>query len=205
MDILLFLLSVAAISTSGALMPGPVLAVVIGAAPRNRWAGLEVVVGHAAVEGPLVLLIAFGLAHFLKGPTTYVVVGLAGGAMLIGMGIENLRAQPAIAIMPEGKRTRRSIAAGIIASLNPYFFLWWATAGAAIIARALEWSAGVLILAFLAHILVDLCWYGLVGYGAARSIRLGGAWQRWVLRLCGLIMTAFGGYFLWSAAMRLVP
>lgn len=195
MDIASFLIAVVAVSLSGALMPGPVLAVVVAAAPRNRFAGFEAAAGHALIELPLVAAIAAGFASILRTPVAHAVVGVAGGVALVAMGIASFRARPSSAA-GAGSHAPRSIGAGLVASLNPYFFLWWATAGAAIIARAMEWSVGVLVLMYLAHIAVDLGWYGAVGFLVARSMPVGGVWQTWVLRICAVLMVGFGLYFL---------
>ena len=195
MEIAYFLVSVLLVSLSGALMPGPVLAVVVAAAPRNRFAGFEAAAGHALIELPLVAAIALGFASVLAAPLAHAVVGVAGGMALVAMGVASLRMRRC----PEpaaGGAAPRSIGAGLVSSLNPYFFLWWATAGAAIIARAMEWSVGVLALMYLAHVAVDVVWYGAVGVLVARSVPVGGAWQIRVLRVCAVVMIGFGLYFL---------
>ena len=102
------------------------------------------------------------------------------------------------------KKMPRSIAAGLIASLNPYFFLWWATAGAAIVAKAISWSWAIVALMFAVHISVDFIWYGIVGFTAAKSIRKGSRLQRMILVICGAAMIAFGIYFVRSAVKLLV-
>lgn len=194
-----FLLSVLVISLSGALMPGPLLAVVVKNAPRNRWAGIEAVAGHALIEIPLVVLIAVGFAHLFASSTARLLVGGTGGIALIWMGIDSVRARVNSPEELRGQRAPRSISGGLIASLNPYFFLWWATAGAALILEAMRFSWGVVALMYGVHLFVDLVWYAIVAYAAAHTMRLGTGWQRWVLRLCGIAMFGFGGYFLWGA------
>ncbi len=193
-----FLLSVLVISLSGALMPGPLLAVVVKNAPRNRWAGAEAVLGHALIEIPLVILIAVGFSHLFASTAARLIVGGAGGVALIWLGVDSLRARISSPEELRGQRAPRSIGGGLIASLNPYFFLWWATAGAALILEAMRFSFGMVIL-YGVHLLVDLAWYAIVAYAAAHAMRLGTGWQRWLLRLCGIAMIGFGGYFLWGA------
>ncbi len=196
LEIIYFLFSVIVVSLSGALMPGPVLAVVVRNSPRNHWAGIEAALGHGLIELPLVVAIALGFRHLFASDTAQIVIGSVGGLALIWMGIGAIRSRPkAVSSEAQGKRPR-SMAQGLIASINPYFFLWWATAGAAIIMKAVTWSYAVLALMFAAHISVDLAWYGAIGFGMARALKPGSRWQRALIIFCGLAMVAFGAYFL---------
>ena len=198
MEIAYFLFSVLFVSLSGALMPGPVLAVVVGNAPGRRWAGVEAAAGHALLELPLVALIALGFASIFKSPLAHAAIGIAGGGALAAMGVSGLLKKPEGLVLKEGEAPR-SVAAGLFASLNPYFFLWWATAGAAIVAKAISFSPVVLLLMYFAHVLVDFAWYGAVGFLVAGSSRFGGRWQLMLVRVCGAFMVAFGFYFLAGA------
>ncbi len=204
LEIAYFLISVVLVSLSGALMPGPVLAVVVRNAPRNRFAGIEAAAGHALIELPLVLLIALGFQQLIASQPAQTAIGIVGGIALVVMGIGAFRNLAPSALPELQGKAPRSIAAGLVASLNPYFFLWWATAGAAIVAKALSWSWGVLALMFAAHIAVDFAWYGAAGLTAARSIRAGSGWQRAALLICGISMIAFGAYFVRSAVKWLI-
>ncbi|HPQ80435.1 MAG TPA: LysE family transporter [bacterium] len=198
MEIAYFLISVFFVSLSGALMPGPVLAVVVRDAPRRPLAGFEAAAGHALLELPLVAAIALGFSALLRTPIAHAAVGAVGSAALVWMGISSLRVDSS-ALLPSGAGAPRSISSGLLASLNPYFFLWWATAGAAIVAKAVSWSMWVLALMYFAHVLVDFLWFGAVGLIVSRSMPLGGAWQLWLVRICGVFMAAFGVYFLLGA------
>ena len=57
-----FLSSVAVISLSGVMMPGPMFAVAVTRSYKSQFAGTKMALGHAIVEIPLMLLIYFGLA-----------------------------------------------------------------------------------------------------------------------------------------------
>ena len=198
MEIALFLFSVLVVSLSGALMPGPVLAVVVSNAPRRRLAGFEAAAGHALLELPIVVAIAFGCAALLASPHARAMVGAVGGAALVFMGFSGLCTR-AISAADSGAAAPRSVWSGLLASVNPYFFLWWATAGAAIISQALSWSWAVLALMYIAHVSVDFAWYGAVGLIVSRSARFGGRWQILLVRACGAFMIGFGIYFIATA------
>ncbi len=62
----LFLGSVIFLSASGVMMPGPVTAVTVAKGSQRKWAGVLVAIGHGIIEIPLILLIYFGLASYLK-------------------------------------------------------------------------------------------------------------------------------------------
>ena len=72
---------------SGAMMPGPLLTVTIGASVRRGFtAGPLIVLGHAILEIVLVLLLVLGLAQFLASEWVTTVIALVGGAFLVYMG-----------------------------------------------------------------------------------------------------------------------
>jgi len=76
-----FLLSVVIISLSGVMMPGPMFAVTVAKSYRSQLAGIQIALGHAMVEIPLILLIYFGLAQFFQHEVVRLVLNLVGGAM----------------------------------------------------------------------------------------------------------------------------
>jgi threonine/homoserine/homoserine lactone efflux protein len=203
LEIVYFLFSVVIVSLSGALMPGPVLTVVVRNSPRNHWAGIEAALGHGLIELPLVIAIALGFKHLFASETAQIVIGLIGGAALVYMGIGAVRARPETAVSGKTGGRPRSIAQGLVASINPYFFLWWATAGAAIIMKAVSWSYAVLALMFAAHISVDLAWYGAIGFGLGRTIGADSRLIRPILVFCGIAMISFGIYF-FTTSLKLI-
>ena len=60
----LFFASVALISLSGVLMPGPLFAVTIRQATKRKAAGALIAVGHGVIELPLMFVIFFVLSQF---------------------------------------------------------------------------------------------------------------------------------------------
>jgi threonine/homoserine/homoserine lactone efflux protein len=82
-----FLSSVAVISLSGVMMPGPMFAVAVAKSYKSQFAGAKMAVGHAIVEIPLMLLIYFGLARFFDEKPVQIALYLVGGAILVWMGI----------------------------------------------------------------------------------------------------------------------
>jgi len=71
------------IGLSGAVMPGPVLAVCISeSAKRGARAGPLLVLGHAIVELPLIVALAWGLSEVLEQSMVAGIIGVIGGLFL---------------------------------------------------------------------------------------------------------------------------
>jgi len=186
---------------SGALMPGPVLAItLIGARHRGFWFGPLVVLGHAAVELPVVLLIALGLGVVLN--QAWVVTGIAGIGTLamtwmgVSMVLQARRAGDPEAA--EGGLARLgAVPAGAVTSLlNPYWYVWWLVIGAALITKALLVGWLGLVAFFVGHISGDLAWYGTVAFGVSRGKRYLQGWlYKALLIACALLLLAMAVLF----------
>ncbi len=124
-DIIAFLAQAVFVSFSGVLAPGPVTAATLGLGARRRHAGALVAVGHGIVELPLMVLIVQGVGAVFERPWVKAGIGLAGGAMLIVMGVGMLlQARRPVAVSAAAPR-RGPVLTGIILSAgNPYFLLW---------------------------------------------------------------------------------
>ncbi|MGE5247687.1 MAG: LysE family transporter, partial [Verrucomicrobiota bacterium] len=74
------------IALSGALMPGPLLAVTIRHTSRKGFVAAPLLVlGHAVLEGALLCLLLFGLTEWIKGEAAVIAIALVGSAMLLRM------------------------------------------------------------------------------------------------------------------------
>ncbi len=192
----LFLLSAAGISLSGVMAPGPLTAATITKGFRDKYAGIFIALGHAVIELPLMALIYFGFAHFLASPEVKRIVGLVGGLMLIFMGIMLFRTMNRV-VGGSADLPYNSLTTGIILTgANPYFFLWWATIGIALIYGAAEFGIYGLIIFAIVHWACDLFWEQLVSYTVFRTRHL---WtlkmQRIVFGICALVLLGFGIWF----------
>jgi threonine/homoserine/homoserine lactone efflux protein len=199
------LATVTAISLTGVMAPGPVTAVTVTKGAGRKEAGALVALGHGIVELPMIVLIWLGFATVMSAPGMKAAVGIAGGAMLLWMGIGMLRTNP------ESFQERRDVASGcVLAGLtttvaNPYWFVWWATVGAALVASAGAW--GILGIAAFAvtHWLCDVGWLSFLSWGVFTSRRF---WtprvHRTMLAVCGIALLGFGVYFLASGTGALV-
>lgn len=192
----LFLLSAAGISLSGVMLPGPLTAATIAKGYQDKNAGILIALGHAVIEFPLMALVYFGFAHFLTSPETKRVVGLAGGLMLVFLGLMMLRA---IRKAPgeAADLPYNSFVTGIIMTGgNPYFFLWWATIGVALIANAADFGVYGLLLFAVVHWSCDLVWEQFISMSVFKTRHL---WtqkvQRIVFGVCALVLVGFGAWF----------
>lgn len=198
------------ISLSGVMMPGPVFAAAIAKGYEDQRAGIRIALGHGLVEFPLMALMILSLGYVFKDEIVKTAIGLIGGGLLIFLGGSMLRSvfetrrtgldQPK-QMFPYGP-----FAAGAITtSANPYFFLWWATAGALLIITAQEFGAIVVVIFAGVHWSCDLGWYYLTTFTVFRTKHL---WtplvHNIVFSVCGVLMMVFGVYFMVGPASDLV-
>ncbi len=195
-----FLISVAAISLTGILMPGPVTAAAVALSRDRRWAGLGVGAGHCLVEFPILALLFWGAESVLTEPLFQRVLGVLGGGVLGWMGWSMLRERGRssdgenTASGGERSPAKGPVRAGILTSLgNPYIFLWWATVGAGMVAYGERFGAVGFAALAAVHWACDLGWgvvVGLSSYGVLG--RASGRVQSAVFVVCGLTLLGFG-------------
>jgi len=197
-----FLLSVAIISLTGVLMPGPVFVAAVAKGAESKHAGAWIALGHFLVEVPLILAIAAGFSYIFDQNWVAILIGIAGGGILLFMGGQMFINRD----IPDAEKKAfpmHPILAGILTTVsNPYFILWWLTVGALLTMRSLEYGAIGLIGFIVVHEFCDLGWEYLVSYSVNTSKRL---WnqriRQWVFGICGVVMAGFGLYFIFSVAV----
>lgn len=241
-NVFLFLATVVAISTTGVMMPGPVTAATIAKGYKSRWAGIHIALGHGLVEFPTIALMALGFSTVLKDFRVAIIIGLAGGTMLVYMGTAMITSREGVVaklkgservVGPEGRKKGASkgqrakagkgkgkakdegkddpfpyhpLIAGVMTTAsNPYYFLWWATLGAALTMNAIEFGLVVLVIFAVLHWSIDLGWDFFIGYAVNRSKRF---WDNrvyiTVFGICGAIMVFFGIWFIGSAVRTII-
>jgi threonine/homoserine/homoserine lactone efflux protein len=158
MSYLSFLLQVLLVSLTGVMAPGPITAVTVAKGNESPHAGAAVAAGHGIVEIPLMVAIFYGFGRLLELQYVKASIALAGGIFLAVMAVSMIRSIRH-AELGSNRYTRSSLVTGIILSIgNPYFLIWWATVGAALIMLSVSFgTAGFLSFAAL-HLVCDLIW-----------------------------------------------
>lgn len=189
-----------AIAYSGAIMPGPMLAVVVAESPRQgARAGPLVVLGHGLLELVLLGLLVLGLGPLLERTGVQAVLSIVGGAMLVvtaaAMLVSVARGTARIEWGEAGGRAGgRAVLGGIVSSLsNPYWSIWWATIGLSLLTKAYALGAAALVAFYVGHILGDLTWFSAVSGAIA-------AGRRWITARGYRVMIMVAAAFLFAMA-----
>ncbi|MFH1370233.1 MAG: LysE family transporter [Planctomycetota bacterium] len=205
MTLALFLIQVFIISFSGAIQPGPVTASAITMGTRNRWAGVLLAIGHGIIEFPLMILIILGLGSVFQKTSTQIVIGIAGGAVLLYMAYNMFKTAGNTSIPQTGTRKDKPILAGIVLTIsNPYFLIWWATVGLALATDATKFGVYAFALFAVVHWLVDLIWVTALSLASFHGTTLlGPKLQTVIVKICAAAMLFFGLFFIYNAVVMM--
>ena len=205
MELLAIFASSFVVGFTGALAPGPLLALDIREAMRlGAKAGPLVSLGHALADLGMVVVLALGVNQVVEREVAIAVVGPLGGAFLVWLGWRMVRAAPARAPWSERALARGPraplypVVAGALVSLaNPYFVVWWLTAGTSFLVAALPLGHAGAAFFYTGHILSDFAWFSLVAMAVGSGRRfMGDGAYRVALVISGLILAIAGGAFL---------
>lgn len=162
---------------SGALTPGPMLTLVISSvAEKGFWTSFFIVVGHAILELAVVAAFFLGLLRYLENPFIAKIIGIVGGVFLIYLSVDIL-----ISVIRKKflidfksmikKRTMNARSTGItvlkgilVSLMNPYWYIWWISIGAAFIIKSVKFNTGGVTAFFTGHISADFIWYLFIGF-----------------------------------------
>jgi threonine/homoserine/homoserine lactone efflux protein len=175
MNVVDFGIEVIALSASGVLAPGPLFFANLAYGSRlDRWSGVKVAYGHTVVELPLIIMLAAGLFTFEVAKKYTSIIGFVGGIAILvfaSLQIAIIINQKRAYNVPRITSSKGPFAVGVaLTALNPFFLLWWFTAGLKLIADsgAFGISTGVILL-FLLHIWMDYAWLACTAYLASRG------------------------------------
>lgn len=201
MDYLWLFTASFAVALSGALAPGPLLAVTIDQSLRRGYrAGPLLIAGHALAEAMVILLLVFGLGRALHTPQALKSVALVGAAVLIILGVSSLaglRRLKRATETPSPFSGANLPLLGMIMSLsNPYWTVWWLTAGLGLVMAAQKTGLAGISVFFAGHISADLLWYSLVSALVCKNKRfISLKTYRVMVGCCAAALIAFGLYF----------
>ncbi|MFA5383908.1 MAG: LysE family transporter [Eubacteriales bacterium] len=224
MKLLTIFLTTFLVSFSGAVSPGPLLSVAISESIKRGFkAGPLIVLGHAILEGALVIALIMGLAAFLGSNAVQKVIAFAGSLILLYLGWLMLKNSRFVEVQltnsisegSAGKQDEKQgkgrffphlffresylVWEGIFTSIsNPYWTLWWATIGLGYITISLQQGTYGLASFFSGHILADLAWYSFVAAMISRGRKfLRPVIYRRINEACGLFLIGLGLYFIY--------
>ncbi len=224
MKLLTIFLTTFLVSFSGALSPGPLLSVTISESIKRGFrAGPLIVLGHAILEGALVIALILGLASFLGSNAVQKAIAFTGSLILLYLGwltlknsrsveaqLTNSISESAAGNQSEKQERKRFLPPsllgetylvweGIFTSIsNPYWILWWATIGLGYITISLQQGMYGLASIFSGHILADLTWYSFVAAMISKGRKLfRPVVYRRVNEACGLFLIGLGLYFIY--------
>jgi threonine/homoserine/homoserine lactone efflux protein len=197
------------VALSGAIMPGPLLTVTITeSSRRGTMTGPLLIAGHAILELALVVALLMGLAPLLKMEPVFIVIALAGSAVLLWMGVGMLKSLPTVTLDTNGSSVggKNLILSGILMSLvNPYWSIWWATIGLGYILHSMDAGAMGVVAFFSGHILGDLFWYAAVSAAIWKGRRLlSDRGYRILIGTCAVFLIVFSCLFAWSGMQKLM-
>lgn len=194
-------------------MPGPLLTYNINQSMRvGVRSGFLLIAGHAILELATIALLFLGVGTFLSTNTAQIVIGLAGGLLLILFGAIMIRdvikgiAKLDLQENGKGKSGNLVINGIVISAMNPYFIIWWTVIGLGLMLAAYN-AYGILGIAvfFAGHILADLTWYVFISILVSRARKLlNDKAYKIIVGILALVLIGFGISFIMNAATRLL-
>lgn len=199
---------------SGALMPGPVLAVTISSVVQVGFiAAILIILGHSLLELMMVLALAFGLKNVLKNRYVTSAIGIVGGLVLFWFSYGMIKSAYMGISAPKAADVGQSasitklglVGKGVITSLsNPYWLIWWATIGATYMLVSLEKSIVGISAFYIGHISSDFVWYSMIGAALILGRQfLSDRVYMGLIVICGLFLIYMGGYFFYTGVKKL--
>ena len=209
MELLTLFLTSFIVGFSGAMMPGPLLAVTIAETPRKGFrTGPILIGGHALAEIAVVVVLSLGLVALAENETVSRAIAIIGGAMLIFMGAgmiaqllkKNREESSQSDSASKAKKSGRLVIDGIITSLsNPYWFIWWATTGSAFLVKSLKFGAVGPTVFYFGHILSDLVWYSFISFIIWKGRKfVSGIGYKILIGSCALFLIYLGVSFIYD-------
>jgi threonine/homoserine/homoserine lactone efflux protein len=175
MNVLDFGIEVLAVSASGVLAPGPLFfANLVYGARHDKWSGIKVAYGHTVVELPLIVILAAGLFTFDAAKKNAGTIGLIGGIAILafaGLQIVSIIREKRGYEAPPIADSKGPFIVGIaLSALNPFFLIWWFTAGLKLISDSTAFGVGSgVVILFALHIWMDYVWLAGTAYLASKG------------------------------------
>lgn len=187
---------------SSGISPGPLLALVIAASLRNGLAGgLRVAFSPFITDAPIITLALLLLNRLPAAALRW--VGIAGGLVVIWLGIDILRSSRH-AQLPEGGGSadagRELWRGAAVNALNPHPYLFWTTVGGPTLLTAWQqspWRAVGFLGGFYLMLVGSKVLIAWLVSRQAGGLSL--PWYRRILTGCGLLMVGLGCWIIYQA------
>jgi threonine/homoserine/homoserine lactone efflux protein len=148
------------------------------------------------------LLIYLGFNWFFALTLVQKTISLFGGLIMIYMGIQMLRTRKENEVEAPFLKHGPLVSAILATGANPYFILWWATIGAALVTNAALFGPIAFAIFSVTHWSCDLLWNTVVSITVFKSKRF---WTQKVRNaifgFCFLTLTGFGAWFIISTVL----
>jgi threonine/homoserine/homoserine lactone efflux protein len=181
MDLLGFGAQIVFTSASGVISPGPLFfANLVYGSKQGIYSGIKMAYGHTIVELPLIIILASGLSAFSSITTSNLVsklISLSGGIVILVFSavqivafLKKKNGEKNIYFNTDNKKDP-FIIGSILSALNPFFILWWLTAGLKLISDSLElygFAMGIIVV-FSFHIWMDYSWLAITAHLISRG------------------------------------
>jgi threonine/homoserine/homoserine lactone efflux protein len=181
MDLLGFGAQIVFTSASGVISPGPLFfANLVYGSKQGIYSGIKMAYGHTIVELPLIIILASGLSAFSSITTSNLVsklISLSGGIVILVFSavqivafLKKKNGEKNIYFNTDNKKDP-FIIGSILSALNPFFILWWLTAGLKLISDSLElygFAMGIIVV-FSFHIWMDYSWLTVTAHLISRG------------------------------------
>jgi len=198
---------------SGAMMPGPVLAITITSVVQVGFiAAVLIMLGHSILELVLVLALALGLKNVLQNRFVTGTIGVLGGSVLLwfayGMitsAYSGISVPQTTVVAQEATVTYLGLVGkGAITSLsNPYWVIWWATIGVTYMIVSLEKNVVGISAFYVGHISSDFVWYCAIALALVLGKKLlSDRIYMGIIMICGLFLAYLGVYFFYSGIRK---
>ncbi|MCL5071616.1 MAG: LysE family translocator [Actinobacteria bacterium] len=198
------------VAFTGAMMPGPMLTLVItSVAQKGFWTAVFIVTGHSILELLIVISFYLGILKYLDNPLVIKIISILGGVFLLYMAVSIIISilRKKIKLDLENKKANRSLGTkstfiiagkGVLISLaNPYWYIWWLTIGATFMIRSVNFNIGGVSAFYIGHILADFIWYLLIGFIISTGRRFfNQKIYTGILILCSLFLMYLGVKFI---------
>jgi len=188
-----------AVGLTGAMVPGPMLFATIESSLKTGWtAGPKIIFGHVILEIFTCALIIAGMTAIMND-TIISSISVIGGISLVMFGGLIFKGRKKASLdIKSGSLIASPVLAGILTSAsNPYFWLWWLSAGNGLLVEGLRTgiaAAGVFV---LGHWMADAGWFLLISGSFSRGkVLMPEGVYRSLLAACGAFLIVFGLWFI---------